>query len=301
VHLTGNVSTMGSEVIVNASTQLGYSSYGQRVLVGGHLAAAKVFAVEFELATYDDLMLERTFDASTGLPLWNRIGGAALAEMSGSEPLGATPRKAEPGAVSARAEAEPAEEDEDEAQEQDEEDDEAVGVANVHVAQTKREPQVIRRRGAAKSEPTEAEEPAQSETEASEAPSSDETPRPAGKNEWQAAIDKAQTEKEAPSGGLNIPEGSEAKSTSKGDELRPDLDDFDDDLYVEKGDILIHPTLGEVEVARVVDDQSAYIRVGRTRPRKFALHMFELEREGERDGVRVFRLSKKKRRRGRSR
>ena len=269
--LSGNVSTLGTELIVNASTMLGYSVHGQRHLIGGHLASGRAFVCEFRLTVYEDLILERTYDATTGLPLWNRIGGGELSEAYTNAILS-----------SARTDTAPPEPHEEATKPQEEQEEDYpvevnVEVPGVHVAAPKSEPQIIRR-GRGKSEP--------------EIPSIVPEPKaaPATKDAWQDAIRKVQVA-EAKSQ-FSIPEGG--SSSSKNEE---DSDDEDEELNLKSGDLLHHPTLGKCKVAKVEDEEWVFIKVGTTgKIRKLALHLFDLKPEGEENGQAVYRLKKRRER-----
>jgi predicted DNA-binding protein with PD1-like motif len=41
------------------------------VVIGGHAASAKAFAVEFTLTTYDGVPVQRAMHEGTGLKLWD--------------------------------------------------------------------------------------------------------------------------------------------------------------------------------------------------------------------------------------
>lgn len=266
--LSGNVSTLGTEIIVNASTMLGYTAHAQRHLVGGHLASGRVFVCEFRLTVYDDLTLERTYDATTGLPLWNRIGGADHPEAYSS------------GLSSARTDTAPPEplvdEQKAEAAAEDLPTEATLEVAGVHVATPKSEPQIIRR-GRGKSEP--------------EMPAVVPEPKaaPATKDAWQDAIRKVQVAEAKNQ--LSIPEGGSSSSSKGG----ASDDDEDEEVNLKSGDLLHHPTLGKCKVAKVEDEEWVFIKVGTTgKIRKLALHLFDLKFEGEENGQMAYRLKKRR-------
>jgi len=287
--LHGNVSTLGGEIIVNASAILGYAGHGQHHTVGGHISAARVHAFEFCFTAYDDLLLERTYDASTGLPLWNRIGASDLAAMSTPEaPLQrgqADASSVEPLLAVGETERTPAE--------------------GLEALPPKREPTVIRRGRvrrdseeghAAERSPTEplpalqlAEKAAVEVVEVPVA-ASPAVAVPAvaassvrSKEEWQKAAARAQSVQVTPSS-------------------RAVLDDDDEDdegvaeIPIVAGDILDHPTLGECRVARVEDEDWAYIKVGTGKIRKLALQLFEIIPDGEHDGRKRYKLRKRRER-----
>lgn len=122
----------------------------------------------------------------------------------------------------------------------------------------------------------------------------DEPARPAPQSAWDAAIQTAQRAEDKEALKATRPR-SESPLTPRKSTLSPADDEEwdDDDLEVEVGDILQHPALGECTVTRVIDDDAVFIRVGRKRPRKFALRMFDKELVEERDGKNVFLLVKR--------
>ncbi len=70
VHLHGNISEKDGKPFVVAYAALSRQRDNGIELIGGRLAAGRVFAVEFVIDAFDDLILRRVLDASTGLPLW---------------------------------------------------------------------------------------------------------------------------------------------------------------------------------------------------------------------------------------
>ena len=264
LNLTGNVSTLGKETIINANATIGYSAYGQRHVVGGHLAAAKALVVELQLTVYDDLSIERTYDAATGLPLWNRFGQEQVERP-------ATPEPAAPASSPEVAE---------------EEDLAAVGV---HVAKPKSEPTIIRRTLAPKESeeiaaPAKAEPVKKTKKAKKAAPAAD-------KQAWSEAVQKAQQVESFAK--LDIPEGKAPKRRST-------FIDEDDDLVPEPGDILIHPTLERCRVIRIEDEESVFIRSLKrgvsAKTRKLSLQFFELELVDEEGDNLVYKLTKSRRR-----
>jgi len=62
-------------------------------VLGGHLVSARIYAFEYVIETFDDLLLRRTNDAATGLSLW----GEAIS--LGGEPAPTAPNPMEPRPV----------------------------------------------------------------------------------------------------------------------------------------------------------------------------------------------------------
>jgi predicted DNA-binding protein with PD1-like motif len=70
LQLTGNVSEKDGQLTVHAHASLMRDRDTGIELLGGHVVAARVFAVEFVLECFDDVLLRRANDDATGLTLW---------------------------------------------------------------------------------------------------------------------------------------------------------------------------------------------------------------------------------------
>jgi predicted DNA-binding protein with PD1-like motif len=70
VHLHGNVSERDGKPFVVAYVALSRQRDNGIELIGGRIVGGRAFAVEFVIDAFDDLILRRAMDASTGLPLW---------------------------------------------------------------------------------------------------------------------------------------------------------------------------------------------------------------------------------------
>lgn len=90
LNLTGNVSERDGNLALHAHATLMRDRDNGVELVGGHVVAARVFALEFVLETFDDLILRRAADPATGLTLWRE----AL-ELPGPTPAAAAVARAE--------------------------------------------------------------------------------------------------------------------------------------------------------------------------------------------------------------
>ena len=75
-NIIGNISMMGSEVIVNASCMLVYRLFDQLHTVGGFIQDARVYSAELQLTICDDLRLSRALDPITGLVPITKIQSA---------------------------------------------------------------------------------------------------------------------------------------------------------------------------------------------------------------------------------
>ncbi|MBO5753967.1 MAG: hypothetical protein J6S69_09835 [Proteobacteria bacterium] len=64
--IEGNITSMGTEIIVQASCVLTYRACGQLHTVAGLIQHARVFSAELHLVTFDDLRVNRSFDTMTG-------------------------------------------------------------------------------------------------------------------------------------------------------------------------------------------------------------------------------------------
>jgi uncharacterized protein len=70
VSLTGNISEKDGKLFVHAKCSLSRERDNGIELVGGQLVSGRVFALEFVIDAFDDLILRRSPDAQTGLSLW---------------------------------------------------------------------------------------------------------------------------------------------------------------------------------------------------------------------------------------
>ena len=271
--LTGNVSLFGSKPIVHASAQLCYLIDGQLRVVGGHLARGRVHVCEFSLTAYDDLKLERQYDPATGLPLWGRpqqlqpTGGWAPSQSGVG--IVAPSADAMPSSVSVSVEA-PAPTPAPEA------DDDDAPPSPWHVAESRKEPEVIRRRSSSKikqPDPEPEPEPAKATRASKSSKKSKATPAPPAA--WNAAIGQLEAQ-------------TAARRSAPSPVVDPaDWDDDDEDWieedfedYLSRGSILQHPNLGRCTVMRIEDDESVSIRFrrdnGRNVNRKLNLTIFKM-------------------------
>ncbi|MFA5625520.1 MAG: DUF296 domain-containing protein [Bradymonadales bacterium] len=82
--LTGSVSVLGSQLIIDAQCILRYSVFGQTHLISGHILKARVHCLELHITMFDDLIIERSFDMATGLAPWGKIQSTIEDEYSDS-------------------------------------------------------------------------------------------------------------------------------------------------------------------------------------------------------------------------
>jgi hypothetical protein len=68
--LSGNVSEKDGKLFVHAHISLSRERDNGIELIGGHMISGRVFAAEFVIDVFDDLILRRAADAQTGLSLW---------------------------------------------------------------------------------------------------------------------------------------------------------------------------------------------------------------------------------------
>jgi predicted DNA-binding protein with PD1-like motif len=86
LNLTGTISEQdGATAIVLRAALMRDRDSGVEV-VGGHLLSAQVFAVEFVIEAFDDLILRRRAHVATGLDLWSDAITVAEPVPSGAEP-----------------------------------------------------------------------------------------------------------------------------------------------------------------------------------------------------------------------
>jgi predicted DNA-binding protein with PD1-like motif len=89
LQLYGNISERDGKLFVRAGATLSRERDNGIEVLGGQLVSARVFAIEFVIDCFDDLLLRRLPDAQTGLPLWRE----AIA-LEGGEPQAAAPAPA---------------------------------------------------------------------------------------------------------------------------------------------------------------------------------------------------------------
>jgi uncharacterized protein len=92
--LTGNVSERDGHLVLQASVSLMRDRDSGVELLGGHLVAARVFALEFVIDSWDDVILRRAADTATGLALWNQaleVATPAAVEAPAPRPAAAPP------------------------------------------------------------------------------------------------------------------------------------------------------------------------------------------------------------------
>jgi len=65
--LSGNISAMGSEIVVNCACTASYRMFGQNHVIAGIIQDARVYSLELHLIIFDDLIVVRSFDPITGL------------------------------------------------------------------------------------------------------------------------------------------------------------------------------------------------------------------------------------------
>lgn len=215
--LTGNISEKQGALALHAHASLMRDRDNGVEIIGGHLNAGKVFALEFVLDAFDDVILRRGSDPATGLGLWTEalpLGPpveAAAATSAPPRPV-VTPPPARP--ISAR--------------------------------------------------PL---EPAAS-TRAQDA-------APPPKATW-ADVAQASAQLAEPR------EGDEDEEERGGDAA--------EEISLEPGDILIHPTFGRCEVQRIEGSyEYAHLRLKNGRLVRLSIEIFKLAREGHENGRRVLR------------
>ena len=66
----GTISLLDDQLFVHIHLVVSYQDHGNIVILGGHAAEARAFAVEFTLHAYDGAPVQRAMHAGTGLRLW---------------------------------------------------------------------------------------------------------------------------------------------------------------------------------------------------------------------------------------
>ncbi|MBM4320500.1 MAG: hypothetical protein FJ125_11205 [Deltaproteobacteria bacterium] len=94
VSFTGDISLLGSELLVNAKAVVAWDDRGLPRVIAGHLKSAEVHSVEYVIDAFDDVVLERGFDPITRLPLWTSI---SRKELMRETPEGAVAPEPHPG------------------------------------------------------------------------------------------------------------------------------------------------------------------------------------------------------------
>ena len=86
VSLGGNISERDGKLFVHAKVSLSRERDNGIELVGGQLVSGRVFAVEFVIDVFDDLILRRAPDAQTGLQLWREAISLAAPVEAAADP-----------------------------------------------------------------------------------------------------------------------------------------------------------------------------------------------------------------------
>lgn len=285
--LTGNISTLGGQTIINCNVYLGTTHLGQRQTLGGTLVEATARTLEFVVVAYDDLVLERLFDPNLGIPVLNRvetISGESATERSAPRAADAapTPRpepepatKAEPSAEAPtaptpQADAEPA----PAAAKQPPSSGARAAAFSSDGAATARTstPEVVRR-------PT----PGRG-TEVIEANPGAKTATAAGPS-WSDVVDFSSRKKDEKRLGVNKPPRNEKKRSEIN---RAIVEEWDDVPDLQVGDLIKHPHFGLCRIMYVEEDDFIRVRMRGGKTVDIKLEVCEFTRTDDRDGKRVF-------------
>lgn len=76
--LSGNVSERGGQLALHAHASLMRDRDNGVEILGGHVISGRVFALEFVIDAFDDIVLRRGHDAATGLTLWTESAVSAV-------------------------------------------------------------------------------------------------------------------------------------------------------------------------------------------------------------------------------
>ncbi len=96
LNLTGNVSERDGALALHAHVTLMRDRDNGVEMLGGHLNAARVFALEFVIETFDDLLLRRAPEDKTGLVLWREAIPLVAATPTPTPTPAPTPVEPEP-------------------------------------------------------------------------------------------------------------------------------------------------------------------------------------------------------------
>ncbi len=218
LNLTGNVSERGGQLALHAHASVMRDRDNGVEVLGGHLVSARVFALEFVIEAFDDVILRRGSDAATGLTLWTE---ALTVPVEGER--APAPR---PAAAAAPAAPPPA--------------------------------------------PAPAPEPASAPRSRAFEPHAPEEPPARVPSATMSWSDVAQASARKP---------TEAEALAQ-----------DEDVALEPGDILIHPTFGRCEVQRIEGGyEFAHVRLRNGRLVRLSLDILKVAREGTENSHRVFR------------
>jgi len=260
IHFSGNVSTLGDQVILNCYAQLGVYDQDQFRSMGGRVFEATAINIEFCISVYDDLILERRLEPKTGLPIINRVetitGESVVDRAQAPEP--ASPRPTEPTEPKTETPA-PSE-----------------PVATV-APETRPivQPTVIKRVSAATSEP--------SGTAVSASATS---PTVVRRPSWGDAIAYSSKSKDKARLGVKTPTESD-KSSANLDKVI----DWPDQPDIKPGDLLQHPHFGLCKVIYVEEDNFVRVRKKNRKVVDIKLEICELKADGTQDGARLFKCS----------
>lgn len=288
--LTGNISTLGGQTIINCNVYLGTTHLGQRQTLGGTLVEATARTLEFIVVAYDDLVLERLFDPNLGIPVLNRVetvSGESATERSVPRVADPTPTRPEPQPAPKAAEPSAAAPDDDAA---------PASQADAEPAPTaaKQAPSAGARAAAFSSDGAATSRTSTPEivrrptpgrgTEVIEANPGAKTATAVGPS-WSDVVDFSSRKKDEKRLGVNKPPRNEKKRSEIN---RAIVEEWDDVPDLKVGDLIKHPHFGLCRIMYVEEDDFIRVRMRGGKTVDIKLEVCDFKRIDDRDDKRVF-------------
>jgi hypothetical protein len=86
LNLQGNLSELDGAPFWHMHATISLRERGRDVTYGGHVVDGSVFALEFRIDCFDELVLQRVHDEATGLRLWTEVRASSF-EVGAASPM----------------------------------------------------------------------------------------------------------------------------------------------------------------------------------------------------------------------
>ncbi len=264
IALTGTISTLGDQVILNSYVQVGFQQLAGQQLLGGRLFEASAVSVEFVIEAADDIVLERRLEERLGLPILNRIetlSGESMMDRV-EEPAATTPAPAAQPAAAAREVPEPA----------------VVATPQRRTAPTPSEAP----KPAASAPAPRAQAPATSvSSDGTVGTASD--PQVVRRPSWGDAVEYSKTKKAQKK--MGVPAASSVDKSSANLDI---VVEWGDEPEIKMGDMLEHAHFGLCKVLKIEEDNYIRVRKANRKVVDIKLAVCEITAAGTHDGKPLF-------------
>lgn len=264
--ILGNVSEKSGDRAIHLHATLARDTDNGIQVIGGHLLSAKVFACEYAIHTCEDLILRRSRDEKTGLPLWN--------EKIQFPPIPPEPVSAAPGPS----------DDEPSAEHETGSSDDS---RNVHPEETKTPQRVNTRKlgsGARKSS-VDSDNVSWDDVLAASTKRSKETP---GVSPAAVETDENQDQDYEDSPERQSSDDYFAEDPITDENTAEDEESWETTVEPQPGDIVIHPQFGECKVERLEDGEFLHVRLESGRSIRLNMDILNLHLSGFEEGRQIF-------------